>query len=201
MTEIFSTSNIIEALAYALIGPVVLILIGLVIHYLDLILTGAIARATNSTIAFIFRNYLTYFGTVHHELAHALFAFVTGAKVLRINLIPRGTKLGSVEFETRGNIFFKSIQLSLSAIAPVIFGAVSMFIMIYAILPKCSLAWHYILFVYIFISIFFHMTMSTQDINNFLKGFPICLLILFVIFLFIKPDFYAIFDNIRSVLS
>ena len=199
MSEIFSSTNIIEAVVYALMGPVVLVFLGLLIHYLDLLLTGAIAKATNNTVAFIFRNYLTYPGTVHHELAHALFAFITGAKVLRINLIPRGNRLGSVEFETRGNIFMKAVQLSLSAVAPVICGAVSMFLMIYFILPNCSIAWHYLLFIYIFISIFFHMTMSTQDIRNFLKGFPVCMLILFVIFLFVKPDFYGILQRLQAM--
>lgn len=199
MSEIFSSQNLIESAVYAISGPVVLVVLGLLIHWIDLTLTGAIARITNSSIAFVFRNYLTYPGTVHHELAHALLAFITGARVLRINLIPHGNRLGSVEFEPRGNIILRSIQLSLSAVAPVICGAASMFMMLYLILPKCSLAWHYVLFIYIFVSIFFHMTMSTQDTRNFLKGFPVCMLILFVIFLFVKPDFYALFQRIQAM--
>lgn len=201
MSEIFSISNIIEALIYALIGPISLVFIGLLVHYLDLFLTGLIAGLSNNTIAFIIRNYITYPGTVHHELAHAVFATLSGAKVVKINLIPRGTQLGSVEFETRGNIFQKSIQLSLSAIAPVICGAISIFLMLRFIFPMCYLTWHYISFAYILISIFFHMTMSTQDIKNFIKGFPACILILFIIFLFVKPDLYMIAQSIHAINS
>ena len=198
MTDLFSTANMIESAKYAIAVPVILVVLGLIIHFLDSFLTDLIARVTNSAVAFIIRNYLTYPGTIHHELSHALFVLITGAKLEKINLIPKGTMLGSVEFRTRGNFIQKSIQLSLSAIAPVICGATSLILMIYAVLPHCREVWHYILFIYIFISIFFHMTMSTQDIVNFLKGFPICLLILFIIFLFFKPDLGSMLALIRA---
>ena len=68
MYEIFSSENLLEALLYALISPALLVLLGLLIHYIDLFITNALAGITNRTAAFVFRNYLTYPGTVHHEL-------------------------------------------------------------------------------------------------------------------------------------
>ncbi len=197
MYTVFSSANLIEAVKYAVATPVILVVIGLIIHFIDSFLTNLIAKVTNATIAFFIRNYLTYPGTVHHELSHALLILLTGAKLIRINLLPRGNTLGSVDFQTRGNFILKSMQLSLSALAPVICGTTSLCLMIYAVWPNCNTAWHYLLFFYIFISIFFHMTMSTQDILNFLKGFPICLLILFIIFLFVRPDIASILSRFQ----
>ncbi len=156
---------------------------GFVINIVNTGLTGFIATLTGETPAFIIRNYLTYIGTVHHELSHALVAFLTGAKVVRINLLPRGATLGSVDIETRGNIFLRSIQLSLSAVAPVVMGAISLVLLWQNLLPRLSKIWHHIIFWYVFVSILLHMTMSGSDYVSFFKGMVPSLVVFFCLFL------------------
>ncbi len=172
---------------YALLETIIVFLIiliaGFLINLINNVITNFLSTVIGVNPAFILRNYLTYVGTIHHELAHALIALITGAKVKKITLFPKGATLGSVEMEPRGNIFFRSIQLSLAAIAPVVLGAVSLFMLWSKLLPRLSEIWHYILFWYIFVSILLHMTMSGADYKNFFKGLIPSTLVLFLVFL------------------
>ncbi len=179
MPENPATAAITETVLVFLI----IIIAGFLINMINTVITTSLAAVIGSVPAFIIRNYLTYPGTVHHELSHALLAFVTGAKIKKIVLLPKGNALGSVELETRGNIFFRSLQLSLSAIAPVFLGAVSLFFLWRFLLPDIHELWQYILFWYFFISILFHMSMSGADCLNFLKGLLPSAIVIFLIFL------------------
>jgi len=176
-----------NAAVYAVLETVILFLIilitGFLINLISAVITDALAGIIGSVPAFILRNYLTYPGTVHHELSHALLAFITGARIKKIVLLPKGAALGSVEIETRGNLFLRALQLSLSAIAPVILGAVSLFSMWSFILPRTKEIWQYILFWYVFVSILFHMSLSGADYRSFFKGLLPTLLLFFLIFL------------------
>ena len=73
-----------------------LLAIGVVTNGISTIAGRILAMLIGGRAAFVFRNYLTWPGTVHHEFSHALVAFVTGAKVRRISLIPHGQALGQV---------------------------------------------------------------------------------------------------------
>ena len=53
---------------------------------------------------------------------------------------------------------------------------------------------------YLFISIFFHMNMSTQDIKNAWKGMPLSIVICYLIFLFSKINLFAFFGNSSPML-
>ncbi len=172
-----------QALLETLLIFLTILIAGFVINIINTGLTGFTATLTGEKPAFILRNYLTYIGTVHHELSHALVALLTGARVKRINLIPRGATLGSVDIETRGNIFLRSIQLSLSAVAPVVMGALSLILLWQNLLPRLSRLWHYIAFWYLFISILLHMTMSGTDYISFFKGMIPSLVVFFLFFL------------------
>ncbi|MCR5625758.1 MAG: hypothetical protein K6F99_00425 [Lachnospiraceae bacterium] len=159
--------------------PFAFMLLGLIIQGVSNAITTVISMFLGGVIGFAVRNYVTYVGVVHHEFAHALLAFITGAKIKKITLIPKGATLGSVEFAPRGYKVFQSLQLTLSSIAPVICGTISLFIMWKYILPHCSAPWHYIIFFYVFISILFHADLSLQDISNALKGLPLTMLVVF----------------------
>lgn len=130
---------------------------------------------------FIF-NRLSFVGVFHHELSHALLATITGAKVTKIVFFkPEGDRLGYVEYKTRGNIIFKSIQNALSSIAPVLCGCLSLF-GLFKLITLCSLPiWALILVIYAMISIVLHMTMSGQDFKTMWKGVPVVTLILFLL--------------------
>ena len=148
----------VYALAETLIIFLIVLVAGFLINLINTVVTNALSGVIGTVPAFIIRNYLTYPGTVHHELSHALIALITGAKIKRIVLFPRGNTLGSVEMETRGNVFIRSLQLSLSAIAPVVLGSISLFLLMTFAFPNIKEIWQYILFWYVFVSILFHMT-------------------------------------------
>ena len=183
--EIFSLPDnlIVSSLIETLMIFLTVLFAGFLINLFNTALTNAMASVIGQVPAFIIRNYLTYPGTVHHEFSHALLAFITGAKVLKINLFPKGNALGSVELEPRGNLFLRSLQLSMSAIAPVVLGATSLYILWFHVLSRISEIWQYILFWYFFISILFHMCMSGADYANFFKGFLPSTLMIFLVFL------------------
>lgn len=174
-------------LIYAVIETLLIFILvlaaGFIINLFNTVITNLLATVIGQVPAFILRNYLTYPGTVHHELSHALIAFLTGAKVLRINLFPKGNALGSVELEPRGNLFLRSLQLSLSAIAPVLLGVSSLVLLMRFVLNNLGEVWQYILFWYFFISILLHMSMSGADYANFFKGFLPSALVIFFVFL------------------
>lgn len=176
------TSNVIIALINTLILIMAVPLIGIAIDYLNKLILGFIQNIFGRKIAYIFANRITFIGTVHHELAHALFAVITGAKIIKINLFKaQGDTLGSVVFNTRGNHLLKSIQLTMTSIAPVILGIVSEYLLITKVVSNINnmvLLW---IIYYVIISILLHMTMSTQDIKNALRGLPICTIIIYIL--------------------
>jgi hypothetical protein len=177
-----------RALLNTLLVPAVIFLLGLAITGINNIITQLIAAAAGSRAAGQIRNYFTYPGTIHHELAHALFAVLTGARVIRITLRPKGDTLGSVEFIPRGNAVTKSIQVTLASIAPVVCGIGTLALLWFFVFPLCFLWWHYAIFTYGFLCVLLHMNMSSQDIKNALRGTPVCMLLLFLVFLFLKVN-------------
>ncbi len=144
-------------------------------------ITTVIGLVTGPVVAFGIRTYATYLGTIIHEFSHATFAFLTGAKVKKITLIPKGTTLGSVEYVPRGNKFMQGIQQSLSAIAPTIVGTVLLWVLFTEVHPLLTEPLHYVLFYYLALSILFHMDLSTADLRNFFSGILSFLTLTFVV--------------------
>lgn len=177
-------SEYLIPLYQALCVPCVIFLVGYAVELIGKLLGTLFAKVFGEKTAFFIMNRLTFAGTVHHELAHALFAFISGAKVTKVELFRvRGTQLGCVEFCPRGNVFTKAVQISLASIAPVICGGMSLCIGGWIWIRYCTQIWHYVLNGYLMVSIFIHMNMSRQDIKNALKGMPLTLVVCYVIFL------------------
>lgn len=171
----------------ALFVPAVIFLVGLVVEFAGNVLTSLLAMFLGGRAAFFIRNRLTFIGTVHHELAHALFAFISGAKVTKIELFHvRGQQLGCVEFYPRGNAFTKAIQMTLASIAPVVCGGVSLCVLAWIWHSQCAEPWQYIVTGYLMVSILLHMNMSTQDVKNAWKGMPLTIFICYLIFLILQ---------------
>lgn len=166
-----------------LICWIAFLLIGKIIEFLSGLIISLLAIPLGPTAAFYMGNYLTFIGTVHHEFSHALVALLTGARVTRISLIPRGMELGCVEFKTSLNPVLRSVQLVLTSAAPVVCGTASLILMHRYLLDYCREGWQAVVYWYAFISIFIHMSLSNQDIRNILRGSPVCLLIVYVIVL------------------
>ncbi len=144
-------------------------------------LTALLGLIFGRKAAFAVRNVLTYPGVVHHELAHALFARITGARIDRITLRPVGDTLGSVQFTPRGTALRQALQLTLSAIAPVVCGTLTLALLMPRLLPWCQTLWQRALWGYWAVSVFFHMDLSPQDVRVALRGLPICALLIFLL--------------------
>ncbi len=183
-TSLLPENIFLRSLILTIAVLVALLIVGLLISWASDRITIFIARFTGSRIAFGIRNYLTYIGTVHHELSHALLALISGAKVEEIHLMPKGEALGYVNLTPRGPKFLQGFQLSLSAIAPMLCGL--------ATLSGLSVLYGYVsggwrgLILYLALSIFFHMNLSPADIKNFVKGLLPTTLLLYLLILLLQ---------------
>lgn len=174
----------VECMSLSAILFVILALIGYLIGQIKKYITLGLDKIIGTKLTLFIINRLTFIGTIHHELAHALFAMLSGAKVTKIRLIEfRGGRLGSVEYIPRGNIITKSIQHTFSAYAPVVCGFITEVIMLITF-NNTNNIWIIILKMYIMFSVFVHMTMSKQDIKMCLMGLPICITIVAIILMF-----------------
>lgn len=167
-----------------------IIIIGLLIDLLQQLIGQLIANGFGANFTNVFMNRITFIGVVHHELAHALFALLTGAKIVKVNLFKPDEKtdsLGSVTYAPRGPLILRAIQLSLASIAPVICGFISCFLIYKYLL--FGAVWKLFVFGFILLCIVIHMNLSTQDIKTALKGLPICMIVMFSIFYVTQFDF------------
>ena len=171
----------IHALYNLLFITAVILLIGIAANIVFQLVLAALSLLVGEDTAYWIRNHLTVVGTIHHELAHALFATLTGAKVLEIHFFgSRNGQLGSVVFRMRGPKVLQAVQQSMTAVAPVICGCTSLALLLWVEWNYCNLWWHYAFAVLVQINIALHMNMSSQDVRNALKGLPICLLLLYL---------------------
>lgn len=183
-------NKIIQALSFELAIFLAIPLIGILINS---IVVKGIRRVFTKILGpaeVFFSNYVLFIGVVIHELSHALFALISGAKIVEIALFkPEGDMNGHVTIQTRGNAFIRAFQNSFSACAPVVVGSILLLLLIASkVFPTLTVAWQWALVIYLFISILFHMNMSSADLKCYFKGtiqvlillLPICLLIMFL---------------------
>lgn len=185
------------ALINTLLVPVIITVLGLGVQLITRLLITLLSFIIGSEAAYLFGNYITYPGVVHHELAHALWAWMLGARVQRITLRPRGRTLGSVDFIPRGGRVRQSLQMTLSSIAPVLMGMITLYLIGRFLWPACTVLWMRVVVGYLALCIFFHMDLSGQDVRVALSGLPICLILLFAIFAFWRVD---LLDALRFIL-
>lgn len=185
-----------ERLLSAAISTAIIILVvpvlGLLIDFITEEITKSLAKGIGVDAALFIMNYLTFLGTIHHECSHALYALLTGAKVTSMQIFkPEGNKLGSVQLQPRGIWLTKSLQLTLSAIAPTVQGLISE-ILLFNLFMFVTPLWAKILIIYVMVSIFIHMTMSGADVKAALKGLPIVALLVFAICLIFHVDLFTV---------
>lgn len=186
-----------NALVNAAAFIILILLIGRIFDVVMDLLLGILTNLFGPTIAFLFSNVITFVGVVHHELSHALFAFLTGARVTRIQLFSIFNKdgtLGSVQFSPRGGMILQSIQLCLSSIAPMVTGCISLYYIYNAYMSGLVTGVWFFVMIYVAISILFHMRLSSQDIFVALKGLPVCFIILVVIFYLLNIDILSLLE-------
>lgn len=146
-----------------------------------------IARLITARGEYFFSSYLLFPGVMIHELSHAFFALITGARITEIALFkPDGDSLGHVSFVARGDTFFRALQNSFSACAPVVTGMVLTSLIAFKLFPVLAGPLQWVLAIYIFIAVLFHMNMSSADLKCYFRGalpllvfaLPICLAVL-----------------------
>lgn len=177
---------LINAIIYSVI---ILLMCPLLGALLNKILVEILSRVfgildRSGALFLAFANVITFVGVIHHELSHAIIAFALGAKIRKINLykISAGS-LGSVSYSPRGPLLLRSLQMSLSAAAPVFMGVITESIIYFYFHNYSGPFWVLLLIGYLALSIAVHMDMSMQDIIVYLKGVPCCFLLLVLILL------------------
>ncbi|MCR5667413.1 MAG: M50 family metallopeptidase [Eubacterium sp.] len=166
---------------------IIFILVGLVIslccHLANGITFRIIQIIAGANTASLILNYLTYPGVVHHELSHALLAFLTGAKVKRIVLHRQGNSLGHVEYCTTGLAIRSNFQKTMTSLAPVYVGVITLSILNH--FRSQSIMWAGVVIIYLMICIFYHMSLSRVDLRTAAKGIPAGFVAIYVIVLLV----------------
>lgn len=174
-----------------IITCVSVIFVGFIIEKVESLEYKLLTKSLSQQKALFIIDRLTFPGTVLHELSHALFAWATGAKVNKIKLVTffDSHRLGYVNFQPCGKKSQQRIQLALTSCAPVLTGTIALHV-IWLLLPSAIAPWHQILLIYLFISILNHMSMSNQDIKNYVRGlitvFPIMMVFFYAVRLFTR---------------
>ncbi len=179
------TTDLLKYSALISLGIILAIpLTGLFVHFLvTRILSGLLQVIDRSGRLFLFvANTLTFPGVCYHELSHALFAMITGAKVKKIVLYHReGNHLGYVELIPRGPFWLRWLQMSFSACAPVITGLIGECVIFYVLTQLTLPVWGSILLGFLSFCILLHLDMSGADIKGYMKGIPFFFLLFFLI--------------------
>lgn len=168
--------NVVGSRVFASLGIAVLlfmsfIIIGAAVSICERILFKVLSGLLGIKAAYFMLVYLTFPGTIIHELSHALFGVITGAKITEIVFFekPSTGRLGHVSFIARGSSIARAIQFSLISCAPVVIGLVLSNIFYFRMLGAEYLSTKLILG-YLIFSIICHMSMSTTDIKQYVKG-------------------------------
>lgn len=156
--------------------------------------------------------FITFHGTVHHELSHALFSILTGAKIAEMNLWNPNSNdgsLGHVTIILSKNKTLRSIQRFFSAIAPLVMACITTSILgslllnpLFTgesnIIEMISMLRFWI-FIILVTPILYHATMSKSDIKMALSGSWFIILVLIAIAL-ISPTLIMIINQYITII-
>lgn len=148
------------------------------IHVMKSAVIFLLSLIVGNSLATLFINKITFFGTIVHELSHAIMAILTGAKVKGIdlfNIVPQENALGTTYVAFSKNIFLQSIQRVAVAIAPIIGGFVVIYLLNMIPIDK---KWVLYLVRYLQISVLLHISISTTDIKVGAAGLPVVFILL-----------------------
>ena len=81
----------------------------------------------------------------------------------------------------RGPGLLQKFQLAATAVAPMVLGALSEYLLYTKLLPLYLSGWQHWLLVYVIVSIGLHMTMSMADLKCYVKGIVPLSPILFIV--------------------
>ena len=182
------TKSLIVCAIYTIFLFLVVLAIGFIIDKLETYQIKILNKIVGFKAAIFISNRLTFPGVMIHELSHALFATIFGAKVTKIKLLTlrNDDRLGWVEYITMGNKWKQGLQHVFSACAPTVVG-ITLELLLYHMLSNGFIkgfGWT-VFVIYMMISIGDHMSMSKQDIKNYIRGawvpFILCYGVLLII--------------------
>lgn len=181
--------TILIAAAMSIITCVSVIIIGAGIEAFQRLELKILTKFVSPKAAIFIEDRLTFPGTMLHEIAHALIAWLTGVIVQKIKLLTffDAHRLGYVYFCPRGNRVQQYFQLSVVSCAPVLLGMTELNVLHYINTHVLLMPLYMrILIIYLFISILNHMTMSTADIKNYCRGLIVVFPVVTLVFYFIR---------------
>ena len=181
-----NTDKLCESMLYSAIIILAVLIIALIASIVRKLMVVSCALLFGAKFAIFVDNKLTFIGVVHHELSHAIFAILTGAKITECKLfeIRKGT-LGHVNIQTRGGIIIQSLQKSLCGLAPVLCGSVSLYLIYYFNLREADFtSINSIIMLILSMQISYHMAMSKRDLIVASKGICIVYILLFIVIYF-----------------
>ncbi|MGN1030450.1 MAG: hypothetical protein ACI4PQ_02495, partial [Butyricicoccaceae bacterium] len=157
----FFAERALSALASSAVLLLLLIAAGMLLGQLKTTVLNVLCSVFGVRVGEFIINRLTFPGTIHHELSHALLAAISGAKVTRIRLFNlHGSTLGSVQIIPRGGRLLQSLQLCLSAIAPAPCGALTLYLLGTIVYPLAvGTLWQQVLVLYLMFCILLQMTL------------------------------------------
>lgn len=166
-------NRLIGALVLAVIMCASFIVIGVFVEKVKGAEYRALTNASGPRIANLVVYRLTFPGTVLHEFAHATFAFLTGAKVNKIQCFSvKKNTLGYVEYTMRGRKVQMALQSAATSCAPVVAGVAAL-ILLAGKFAGTDVLWVKALTGYLMICVFNHMNMSSVDVKGYAKGLPV----------------------------
>lgn len=182
MVELFTDSLILSLelfIAIVIVEVVMKLVINIIVQLLLLVFNQ---KAVN-----ILLNNITFVGTMHHELSHAIFVILTGAKLKSVELFkPQQDRLGRVTYATRGNKVLKSLQCTMISIAPTLMGIIDSYLLYVYVIPICSETWQTVLAYCTIASLLLQSTMSKQDIKNAKSGIILSYIAVSIVIFIVK---------------
>lgn len=191
---------------------------GLVLGWLGSLVDSFLSGVLGSVV---YRAWSTLFvpGVIMHELSHALFLTLTGARVTEIVVRAdsrhpwtlyrsrsassqarySSAASGYVSYRRRGPFIVQSLQRVAGASAPTLVGVACIYLLVQALMGSCSVWWQYALCIYLLICAINGATLSTVDIRDMAPGLPVCLVILYLVFLATGFDVIALFHSWLSI--
>jgi hypothetical protein len=199
--------DLVTPLVSVLIAFLAFVLVGLACDLLSSLLMRVLSVVCGEAIYLLWST-LFLPGVLMHELSHALFLFVTGAEIDEIvvredtrhplvlfrrrgyqgGATSSGHTAGHVACVWRGPVPVESLQRVFGSIAPTVVGVVAMVALYRVIAGSCEAWWQYMIACYLFVCALLGSSMSVADLENMAPGLPVCLLLLYVIFLAFGVD-------------
>ena len=195
MVMAFDKSRLIYCVQCSITIIAITLFIGAVASLIRNLVVRICARSFGNKFSALVDSKITFIGVLHHEISHALVAFILGAKIVNCKLYEVKSKtLGHVDIIPRGGIVLESIQ-------NVICGILSNYALYHFFLSGLDkVEIKSFLAILLMVQISYHMSISKQDLLVALKGLPI-LWIVAVIIIYIVNIRFNIEDTVTFLIT